>query len=169
MLALKLTPHLILLALAFNSSQSRADADNVAVKAAIDAKITRCLSTIKKVSYHVINGEDHGAHSKWDKADADSASFTSTIETVFDDGSVISSVTVTPARSGKCEVVISQMYHQNNSCLQSQKESFPKADSMGTLAERVQAFEHDTTNLYMVPTNPGCMILKKEHATFSAD
>lgn len=145
-----------------------AEAENVPYEFAVEKGIKKCLPAIKEVTEFVIkDSQTHGSYSIWNTINPDTTTYTTTIETVFLDGSLISTATFTPDLSGNCNAILSQVYHTQSSCLKQANEVYENAKSVSTLAKQVEVLEKNDINYFLIPTNPGCMSLKQESLYYS--
>ena len=139
-------------------------AENTVVNQAATAGVKRCLPAVKNMADFLIENGNAGSHSVWNSNTPDKQIFTSVIERNFNDGVLLSSLTVSPVPSGACAAVYDQISYSPKSCIAVSKETFGKYEYKDSVNKEVIVLESkEGVNVYLLPAEGGgCVSLKKE-------
>ena len=141
---------------------SNVHAENFPYDQAVKAGIKTCLPVIKKVTNFIIEDGNAGAHSLWDKENPNSGSFSTVIERDYSDGVLVSNITVTPAKNGKCSVEYQRIFNMDKPCI-AVSQYFKNAKYRTELNKSVSVLEDGTTFMYLIPNGNQCTVIRKEY------
>lgn len=136
-------------------------AENIAYNQAKNAGIKKCLPAIKKITDFLISDGKAGAHSFWNDKNPDLSPFSTVIERSFSVGSVVSNVTVSPTSDGKCYIEYQKIYNSDKSCI-AEAQELDGAKYKNELNSRVSVLEHGSVNIYLLPNENKCTVIRKE-------
>ena len=142
---------------------ANASSENVVVNHASKSGVKKCLPAVKYMADFLIKDGNAGAHSLWNTDDSNKQIFTSVIERNFNDGVLLTSLTVAPVTGGQCAAVYDQIDYSPKSCIAVSKQTFGKLEYKNTVNKDVIILEQGNLYVYLLPVEGGgCVSLKKE-------
>ncbi|WP_429885634.1 hypothetical protein [Geoalkalibacter halelectricus] len=140
---------------------------NVIVNQARNAGLDANLKTVESLSVFLTEGTvDFGAHSIWMTDANDSRMFTSIVEGVYSNRSMLNFMVVSPDKGSIIpDFTYLTIYYDNKSILEIRERDFPTWAYKGTVAQNVVTLEHNDLNIYLMPAGSGTIVIKREYGS----